>query len=143
MYIRVKLKSILILYCWSGKIQTGENHVCQGLSKVFVFFTYSRVFFLTFFVTAACWPCFNLFVCISLLTSCFRYVLRELKKMVSVESFNEETIFKCLCIFYLMIFNKFCALKVWCIIFGGVGTQGPRTNWSYQICLIRNKVLSI
>ena len=41
MYIRVKLKSILILYCWSGKIQTGENHVCQGLSKVFVFFTYS------------------------------------------------------------------------------------------------------
>ena len=24
-----------------GKIQTGENHVRQGLSKVFVFFTYS------------------------------------------------------------------------------------------------------
>ena len=31
----------MILYCWSGKIQTGENHVRQGLSKVFVFFTYS------------------------------------------------------------------------------------------------------
>ena len=25
-----------------GKIQTGENHVHQGLSKVFVFYTYSR-----------------------------------------------------------------------------------------------------
>ena len=32
----------MILYCWRGKIQTGENHVRQGLSKVFVFFTYSN-----------------------------------------------------------------------------------------------------
>ena len=31
----------MILYCWGGKIQTGENHVRQGLSKVFVFYTYS------------------------------------------------------------------------------------------------------
>ena len=27
------------------KIQTGENHVHQGLSKVFVFYTYSRHYF--------------------------------------------------------------------------------------------------
>ena len=42
MYIRVKLKNIMILYCWRGKFQTGENHVRQGLSKVVVFFTYSK-----------------------------------------------------------------------------------------------------
>ena len=27
-----------------GKIQTGENHVHQGLSKVFVFYTYSSIY---------------------------------------------------------------------------------------------------
>ena len=40
-YIRVKLKIIMILNCWRGKIQTGENHVRQGLLKVFAFLTYS------------------------------------------------------------------------------------------------------
>ena len=33
---------------WSGKIQTGENHVRQGLSKVFVFFIHSSWTFTTF-----------------------------------------------------------------------------------------------
>ena len=36
-----------------GKIQTGESHVHQGLSKIFVFYTYSSCFFtLQFYVVS-------------------------------------------------------------------------------------------
>ena len=73
-------------------------------------------------------------------------LVRELKKMVSVESFNEETIFKCLCISYLIISNKFCTLmfkkqnQSWMhYLQGRRKPKGQWTNWSNQIALVRNK----